>query len=335
MDLAPVLLLGLTAGGTSCAVVQGGLLAGVATRHAGCAAGEDAGDSAALRSDLAPVAGFLAGKLASHAALGAALGLAGAVLPVGASTRGAVQVAVGALVLALGLGQLGMPWLRRPAGWRLGGHDRRDRGLLSGVPAAAGAGFATVLVPCGVTVAVEALAAASGSVAAGAAVMAVFVLGTWPLFGVLGLFARRAVTAWRGRLRLVTGAALVAAGGWTAVGGLAAAGVVVPRATVDRPLSVGGAVVSVADGHQTVVVTVRSNGFDPADVTVRAGVPTALVLRARNATGCIRTVVIAGRDGEWVLPADGDVRIDLGVRARGLVRYSCVMGMYTARLTFR
>jgi sulfite exporter TauE/SafE len=331
VDLAAVLLLGLTAGGTSCAVVQGGLLAGVTARHAGCAAGHDAGPSraAALRSQAAPVAAFLAGKLASHAALGAALGLAGAALPAGASMRGAAQVAVGALVLALGLGQLATPGPRRPAGRCRGGRDRCDRGAPPGVPAAAGAGFATVLVPCGVTVAVEALAAASGSMVAGAAVMAVFVAGTWPLFGMLGLLARGAVTAWRGRLRLVTGAALVAAGAWTALGGLAAAGVLLPRAAA------GGEAVPVAGGHQTVVVTVRSSGFDPADVAVRAGVPTTLVLRAKHATGCIRTVLIAGRDGEWVLPADGDVRIDLGTPAPGVVRYSCVMGMYTARLTVR
>jgi hypothetical protein len=267
---------------------------------------------------------------------------------IGALARGAVQVTAGALVLVLGLGQVGAPGLRRLAGVRLAGRDRCRQGVPGGMVAAAGAGLATVLVPCGVTVVVEALAATSGSAVAGAAVagaavMSVFVIGTWPLFGLLGLVARRAVTAWHGRLRVFTGAAVVVAGLWTAVGGLAVAGVpgdplrwiggAAPPTGPGGSDRVGGDVVAVAGGRQTVTVTVRSNGFDPAEVAIHAGLPTTLVLRARHATGCIRTVVIAGRNGEWVLPADGDTRVDLGVPAHGVVRYSCVMGMYSARLT--
>jgi hypothetical protein len=37
--------------------------------------------------------------------------------------------------------------------------------------------------------------------------MAVFVLGTSPLFALLGYAARRAATAWRGRLTVLTGLA--------------------------------------------------------------------------------------------------------------------------------
>lgn len=62
---------------------------------------------------------------------------------------------------------------------------------------------------------VEALALASGSALAGAATMAVFVLGTSPLFALLGYAARRAATAWRGKLALVTGIAVVAMGLYT------------------------------------------------------------------------------------------------------------------------
>ena len=161
-----------------------------------------------------------------------------------------------------------------------------------------------------------------------------FVVGTAPTFAVLGWFARRAVTAWQGRLGLLTGVALVTAGAWTAAGGLAAAGVPVPDISTRGGQPVAGVAV-VADGRQTVTVTVRPDGFDPSDVAIRTGVPTTLVLHARHASGCVRTVVLADRDGEWVLPADGDVHIDLGVLAAGVVRYSWVMGMYTARLTAR
>jgi sulfite exporter TauE/SafE len=65
-------------------------------------------------------------------------------------------------------------------------------------------GVATVLLPCGVTLSVEALALATGSPWRGAAIMAVFVVGTSPLFAILGYAARKAATVWRGRLVAAT-----------------------------------------------------------------------------------------------------------------------------------
>jgi hypothetical protein len=108
-----------------------------------------------------------------------------------------------------------------------------------------------------------------------------------------------------------------------------------PACQRGHPRPVDGEVVTVVDGRQTVIVTVRPDGFDPADVAIHAGLPTTLVLRARHASGCIRTVVIAGRTGQSILPVDGDTRVDLGVTAAGVVHYACVMGMCTAQLTAR
>jgi sulfite exporter TauE/SafE len=58
-----------------------------------------------------------------------------------------------------------------------------------------------------VTLSVAALALTSGSDLSGGATMAMFVLGTSSLFALLGYAARRAATAWRGRLTVLTGLA--------------------------------------------------------------------------------------------------------------------------------
>ena len=70
----------------------------------------------------------------------------------------------------------------------------------------------------------EALALASGSPWQGAAIMAVFVIGTSPLFAILGYAARKAATVWRGRLVAATGVAVIAMGLYTLNGGLELAG---------------------------------------------------------------------------------------------------------------
>ncbi|MBN9635537.1 MAG: sulfite exporter TauE/SafE family protein, partial [Actinobacteria bacterium] len=189
MNLTAVLITGLLAGGVSCAAVQGGLLTGLITRQrateaaaAEAATGTRPGGSTleAIRDDLTPVGGFLAGKLVSHTVLGALLGAAGAAVQLSIGARTGIQIVAGLLIISFGLAQLGVPGFRRiviepPASWM-----RFVRGRARSQTAVAPAllGMATILIPCGVTLSVEALALASGSPLQGALIMAVFIAGT-------------------------------------------------------------------------------------------------------------------------------------------------------------
>lgn len=358
MDLWAVLLTGLFAGGVSCAAVQGGLLTGLVSRQRGVSPADPpnkVGISptkaeteppvprySSLADDVAPVGGFLVGKLASHVVLGAGLGALGGAVALSVGTRTTVQLLAGFLVIAFGLAQLGVPGFRRiviepPASW-----SRFVRGRARSVSMFAPGllGFATVLIPCGVTLSVMALALASGSVWAGAATMGVFVAGTAPLFAVVGYAARKAATVWRGRLAVATGLLVLGMGLYTVNGALelrgsslaasqlAQAAGLTPGEPVDS-----ADVVSVVDGRQTVIVTARTGSYSPDNIKAAPGLPTTLVVRSKDARGCVRSFVLPSQDKEWVLPADGDTRIELGVLREGVLRYSCGMGMYTGVLT--
>lgn len=330
MNLMAVLATGLFAGGVSCAAVQGGLLTGLISR-------QRAG-TASFADDLVPVAGFLSGKLISHATLGALLGALGGVVQLSVTARTWLQITAGALVIVFGLAQLGVPGFRRiviepPASWA-----RLVRGRARSQAALAPAllGFATVLIPCGVTLSVEALALASGSALSGAAIMAVFVVGTAPLFAALGYAARKAATVWRGRLGLVTGLVVLAMGVFTLNGGLELAGspLAVSRlVSKPAPAAADPATVSVVDGKQVVVITARTGSYSPAVVEARSGVSTTLVVRSDQAQGCVRSFIIPSRDVDEVLPVVGETRVELGVLQAGRIDYSCGMGMYTGTIT--
>ena len=147
MQLWPVFLTGLLAGGASCAAVQGGLLTGLLARRTAVAAavGATAGPRtpqaasrnsqhsrkkasrpatadtsrtvtrAALarekrdwREDLAPVGGFLTGKLASHALLGLLLGALGDAVQLGFRTRAVTQGVAGVVMVLLALHLFGV-----------------------------------------------------------------------------------------------------------------------------------------------------------------------------------------------------------------------------------
>lgn len=366
MNLVAVLVTGLFAGGVSCAAVQGGLLTGLITRQRAAAdtsssngpkrtherAGTRSSDAtsvatleqpswrAQLGDDLAPVGGFLAGKLISHTLLGVALGALGSAVQLSIGARIWLQLAAGALIIVFGLSQLGVPGFSRmviepPLSWM---KIVRNRARSQAALAPSLLGLATVLIPCGVTLSVEALALASGSPLAGAATMAVFVLGTSPLFAVLGYLARKAATAWQGRLALVTGLAVVALGLYTFNAGLELAGSPLAASRVAQTVSgsdaPGDPSAATTQGNtQVVAITARTGGYSPGNVQARAGVPTTLVVRSDSAQGCIRALVIPSINAQKILPSSGETRIDLGVLQPGRLDYSCGMGMYTGTIT--
>ncbi|MGR6319416.1 sulfite exporter TauE/SafE family protein [Micromonospora soli] len=375
MNLGAVLVTGLFAGGVSCAAAQGGLLTGLVARQRGVAASNTPGARpeatagcrqeravalepreawpervlGGLRAardragdDLAPVAAFLGGKLVSHTLLGALLGALGAAVQLSPTMRVWTQLAAGALIMAFGLAQLGVnPFTRltigTPTAW-----SRFVRGRARSEAAFAPAllGFVTILVPCGVTLSVEALAVASSSALAGAATMAVFVIGTAPQFTILGYVAR-AAAAWRSRLVLATGLLMLGIGLYTLNAGLTLADSPLAARNLSVALgfgadpAVGGPAVvhRYLDGRQEVVVTARSDGYEPANVAVAAGVPTTLVVRSQNNHGCTRALVVSGLERQWMLPESGETRIDLGVLQPGVLSYTCGMGMYGGQLT--
>jgi Uncharacterized conserved protein len=214
----------------------------------------------------------------------------------------------------------------------------RNRSRSQSALAPALLGVATVLIPCGVTLSVQALALASGSALSGAVMMAVFVVGTAPLFALLGYAARRAATGWRGRLSLVTGLVVVAMGLYTLNGGLELAGSPLAASRVVQALGSGAepadvTAVSMQGGQQQVTITARTGSYSPSTIGVRAGVPTTLIVRSENAQGCVRAFLIPSQGVQEILPAQGDTRIDLGVLEPGELRYSCGMGMYTGTIT--
>ncbi|KRB73136.1 hypothetical protein ASE01_20405 [Nocardioides sp. Root190] len=358
MNLLAVFLTGLLAGGVSCAAVQGGLLAGLVTRQKATAAtsgsrartnGKSLTTAVAPRSawrtqlgdDLAPVGGFLAGKLVSHTLVGGLLGALGTLIALSPHTRALVQVAAGLLIIAFGLAQLGVRGFRGftltpPEYWI---RFLRGRARSSSAIAPSILGFAAILVPCGITLSVMALAMTSGSVWAGAATMAVFVVGSAPLFTLIGYAANKAATAWKGRLAAATGIVVLASGLYALNGGLTlmdspfAAKNLTATLGIGQPAVPDSSTVSVAAGQQTGVITVTPGRYSPDNLAIKAGVPTTLVFRSDNARGCVAALVIPSLGVQTVLPENGDTKIDLSTPEAGRIDYSCAMGMYSGTIT--
>jgi hypothetical protein len=159
----------------------------------------------------------------------------------------------------------------------------------------------------------EMLAVSSGSPVSGAAAMAGFVIGTAPAFALLGYVLRRIS---RTRLAKLAGVLAIAAGLWTIGAGLNLGGwVQAATPAVSGP------------GSQTVTVFATRDGYRPAIVAARAGVPVDVIFKLVDRS-CTSTVTIAGRD--VALPAT----VRLPPQRPGTMRYVCGMGMYTGYIKF-
>ncbi|MGH2684568.1 MAG: sulfite exporter TauE/SafE family protein [Actinomycetota bacterium] len=307
--------------------------------------------------DVVPVGGFLAGKLVSHALFGALLGLLGEAVQIGFRTRSLMQIVAGVLMLLMAANLLGARGLQRLVPSAPPGLARLVRRTARSEAAFAPAilGFMTVLIPCGVTLSVMFLAIASGSPILGAVGMAIFVLGTSPLFVALGYAVRRSSGFMRGRLTKLAAAAVIVAGVLSINSGLVLRGSsltlqslwsddrvsslnssAAPSAAKavqgPRPASPdsGAAAAAVSpDGVQQLVIDVRDSSYSPARLKASAGIPTVLTLRTNGTQGCTRGFVIPSMRVQKVLPATGETTIDLGTLQPGRLNYTCSMGMYS------
>jgi sulfite exporter TauE/SafE len=288
-------------------------------------------------SALLSLGAFLGAKLVSHTLLGAVLGVIGAAAQPSPRTRAILLMTAAGIMVIFALDLVGVKAVRglvprAPATWTRKVR-RSARSESAFTPALLG--FLTVLLPCGVTLSVSLLAITSSSALSGAAVMAGFVLGTMPLFAVLGFVLRQSTRVLQGRLSIVTGVVVFAVAVWTFNSALTLGG----WALLDRSPAItaasSGAVRSLSDGSQLVTLKVSESGYTPAAVVALPGVPTTLALETDGTGGCTRAFVIADRGVQQILPEKGRVTLNLGTPKAGTLRYTCGMGMYSGRILFQ
>ncbi len=355
-----VFLAGLSVGGLTCLAVQGGLLTTlVAQRALQARQSGGTGDvpvAGAPTGHIAPVAQFLAAKTIAYTALGAILCAMRSAVPV--QLQGWILVGAGAFMVIVVLPMFDAhPFFRRFAFQP----PKRVQRLLRQVSREGGAlgpvllGTLTVAMPCGVTLAMEALAIASNDPVRGALIMLVFTLGTLPLFLGLGFvaarFSRAAFRVFQpvaavlvvvvALSSIVSGTRLLGLGGRD-VGGEVVEAVVQPAGTggvddaeagdssvaADRSAANGDAGPG-AGGVQEATIHLRTGAYDPAHVRIRAGIPARLNLVTDGTEGCIRGFVIPSLGVQLALPASGRQAVDIPASQPGTIPFTCAMGMYS------
>ncbi|MFF2888191.1 sulfite exporter TauE/SafE family protein [Paenibacillus sp. NPDC057967] len=173
---------------------------------------------------------YNAGRIVSYSLLGAAMGAVGSFVDVAgrfAGIRGLASIIGGCFVLLWLWRKVQIPFLNRLSG-------RLHQELASGVRVSErketahllATGFAFGFLPCGLTYAMSMNAAATGSLAEGAVVMALFGLATMPALVFAASIAALANKHWRRFMRRAGVVTAVAVGLISILRGLAANGII-------------------------------------------------------------------------------------------------------------
>lgn len=339
MDLWVVFLTGLTVGGLTCMAVQGGLLASVlAAREE-----QDFQEGSQRKHNILPILAFLTTKLIVYTVLGFVLGAFGGAVALSDTARIVMQLVAGVYMIFVALNLLNVhPIFRyaiiQPPKFltRMVRNTSKSKDLFA--PSFLGA--MTIFIPCGTTLAMEAFAISSGSALLGALIMAVFILGTSPLFFGLGFLTTALGDTFRTRFFKLAGVLVFYLGITSANGALMLAGSPINLKTLAdvSPIQIdlsgqgfeeeADSNVSLINGVQTATINVYPAGYDPNRIRVQAGIPVKLNLATVGGYGCTSAFVIPQLGISKRLSKDAVDTVEFTPSQPGKITWTCSMGMY-------
>ncbi len=336
------LIAGAAASVSTCLALVGSLVLALGTYAGKGVTGADdssaggvhaAGGTVPLRRNLA----FQGGRIASFLVFGGALGALGATFSFSARSTGMTTVAAGLVALALGVGLVLPKLISLPA--LFSGTFTRRLGILatSGHPLApALLGAATVLIPCGFALSMQALAVASGGIMQGSMIMGAFALGTAPVLiavGLAGSWTRRKGPV----LQRASGLVVVFLAMQSMTGGLAALvgpdsgkspsiGGFSGETRIAAPSSIPAAATSDST-VQVVEMRVGPSSFSPSTIRVKAGRTVNWVVIGENPSGCTNRIIVPGTKISISVRKGSRQTVTFTPTGPGTVPFSCWMSM--------
>lgn len=333
MNLWVIFITGLTVGGLTCLAVQGGLLASViAAREE-----EEVEKHVNTKNSVFPTLIFLTTKFISYTLFGFLLGLFGSVLGISQTVQIVMQLLAGLYMVAIALNLLNVHPIFRYAVIqppRFLTRKIRNQSKSKDLFAPALLGLMTIFIPCGTTLAMEALAISSANALMGAAIMGVFVLGTSPLFFGIGWLVSVLGDNFRAKFLKVAAFGVLYLGLVSINGAIVAAG---------SPYSVGSMIDLVKNNNQlnsseksyssvpvsqNAEIFITSSGYSPNYIRVKSGSPVTIKLISKDAYSCASAFRIPSLGIARNLTTNETQTITFTPDAPGTIPFSCSMGMY-------
>lgn len=324
VTLGFALLLGLVAGVSTCMALVGGLILGVAARHA------ELHPEATAWEKFRPHLFFNTGRVLGYAFLGGLLGLLGGFLQLSVGFLALLTLIVGAVMIVLGIKltnlspRISATSLTLPSSIaRFLGISEHQKEYSHKTSLLTGA--LTFFLPCGFTQAMQLYAVSTGDFKTGALIMGAFALGTAPaLLGIGGLSSIMKGTKARIFYAFV-GILVIAFGLYN----IQSAMVLLPAQSSGEnelnytPANNG----AVQQNVQTITMIQSASGYSPETLRVKAGLPVQWVITSESSFTCASSIVVPSLGISTNLKK-GENIIEFTPTKTGSIPFSCSMGMY-------
>lgn len=336
INLWVIFLTGLTVGGLTCLAVQGGLLASViAAREEELTKKDKIAKHAIYATTV-----FLVSKLVAYVILGFVLGAFGEVLNISGKVQTIMQLIAGLYMVAVALNLLNIhPIFKyailQPPRFltRLVRNQSKSKDLFA--PLLLGA--MTIFIPCGTTIAMEALAISSANAIVGAAIMASFILGTMPLFFGIGTLTSLLGEAYKTKFLKLAAVVVIYLGITSINGSLVALGSPLTFQSIAEnfPITIdlgGTSPEQIQNSEilstQNPEIDITSGGYLPNYIKVKRDQPVTLTLKSKDAFSCASAFRIPALGISINLKANDKQVLTFTPNQAGRIQFNCAMGMY-------
>ena len=321
-----ILLIGLTAGFSTCMALVGGLVLGLSARH------NELHPEASTTEKFRPHLFFNLGRVAGYAFLGGLLGLVGSTIQLSAFSLGILTITVGLVMLTMGLQLIEIfPWANKlkltlPKGLSralgIGGHQKEYSHKHSMI-----LGASTFFLPCGFTQAMQVIAISTGSFVYGGLVMGLFALGTVPGLLTVGGLVATVKGAFARKFFKFAGIVVIIFALFNISNGLGLAGFNLAYGQAEN-VNLNDPNVTLANGVQVVRMKETGSGYSPNNFTIKLGIPVKWVIDAQAPFSCASSLVMQKFNIRKNL-VKGENIIEFTPKETGRIPFSCSMGMYT------
>lgn len=327
-----VFITGLFTGGITCLAVQGGLLTATLVRLE-----EEHPEQSRAGSILA----FVTAKLVAYTILGALLGWLGSFFQFSLRLQAILIALAGIFMIGTALALLDVhPIFRyfviQPPRFltRLVRKISKSQSWLT--PAMVGA--LTIFIPCGTTQAMMALAVGSGKPALGALILFSFILGTSPLFFLLGYSIDLLKDTLKQNFAKVAATVVIFLAVWNLNSAVVLSGSRVSLQTIWRGIKCTISFCSDTEllgtktATTTPTVTFMANQYVVDNPVLPAGQPISLTLTNLKGAGCIQSFTVPELGLQEFVPLGQTKTLAFNAPTQpGDLTFSCGMGMYTGR----
>jgi uncharacterized protein len=312
-----------------------------------------------------PIMLFMLAKLVAYTLLGFLLGALGSMFTFSPFLKGAIQVAIGVFLVGNALRMFNVHPIFRyfsfepPSSVTRFIRQKSKNGDRWATPLFMGA--LTILIPCGVTQAMMAVAIGTGSAMLGAVIMFAFVVGTMPTFVGISWIATSVGGMFQKYFYPAVAVIVLGLGLYAVNGGLTLMGSPVSYSKFSQALGVGqvsaaepaGApqgispvpgltsarsapAASAPSAGKVAQINVANSGYSPEVLALPAGQEIELHLVSNNTHSCSRAFVIPALDIQALLPETGEKVVTIPAQAAGTtIDFMCSMGMYTGVMQFK